>query len=98
MPQLTERPIPRTTRTRTTRATQPKDTAMKNKTSMGQWKAKKIRQQGKRSVTPGNKKGENCMTDKMKNFFAKRSRSYKHPDYAQWCDKMDVVNKRAMAG
>ena len=60
--------------------------------TMGRWKAHKFAKAGKRSVTPGSSKAETCKTDAMKNFFAKRSRSYKHQDYESWCIRMSALN------
>lgn len=58
----------------------------------GAWKAKQIAHKGKASQTPGKKKGESCQTDADKQFYSKRSRSYKYPGYSDWCKRMDRMN------
>jgi hypothetical protein len=47
-----------------------------------------------KSQTPGRQKTEWCQADKTKRFMATKSRSYKHPRYQQWCEKMDSINRR----
>lgn len=46
----------------------------------------------KGSQTPGKQKQESCKADVDKKYFARNSRSYKHPDYAKWCKRMDTLN------
>ena len=48
------------------------------------WKVKKNAKKKKRSQTPGATKGENCMADAEARYMTKRSRSYKHKNYANW--------------
>jgi hypothetical protein len=64
----------------------------------GTWKAKKIARKSKGSQTPGKSKGENCHTDAAKQFFAKRSRSYKDRGYPDWCRKMTALNNATKSG
>lgn len=47
----------------------------------------KDRKRRKGSGTPGKTKSEACQADQHKKYFAKSSRSYKHPDYPAWSDK-----------
>ena len=58
----------------------------------GTWKVHIINRKGKQSQTSGLQKSETCKTDKNKNFFAKRSRSYKYLGYNDWCKKMSSYN------
>jgi hypothetical protein len=51
---------------------------------MHDWKITKIRKQSKGSHTPGSQKTKQCQTTPLKKFLAKRSRSYKHPQYENW--------------
>lgn len=61
--------------------------------AMGTWKAKKLKNGGKKSQTPGRQKNpETCQADAMKKFMARSSRSYKHPQYAAWCAQCDKIN------
>jgi hypothetical protein len=60
--------------------------------TMGTWRAHYFAKLGKRSVTPGAKKAETCKTNAMQNYFARRSRSYKHQDYDAWCTRMEALN------
>ena len=53
---------------------------------------------GRGSQTPGKSKGPSCQADKMKKFFAKSARSYKHRQYPQWCAKMDNLNYSKKGG
>lgn len=59
---------------------------------MGTWKSNKIQKKHKGSQTPGKTKGGTCQATAMDRYFAKSSRSYKHPDYGKWCKAMDSVN------
>lgn len=43
--------------------------------------------------TAGSIKGESCQADKMKKFFARRGKSYKHPAYGDWCRNCDAMNR-----
>jgi hypothetical protein len=65
--------------------------------SMGTWKKKKIAKNMRGSQTPGRAKAESCQADVMKKFMARRSRSYKHPLYGQWCARMDSLNSGTRA-
>lgn len=38
--------------------------------------------------TAGRTKGERCKTSPIDGYMAKKSRSYKHPNYRAWCEKM----------
>ena len=65
-------------------------------TNMGNWKSKQREKASRFSMgqTPGKKKDANrCQTNAFKNFMAKRSRSYKDPDYPSWCDWTNKINK-----
>lgn len=61
---------------------------------MGTWKTRIFAKKSRASQTPGKKKGESCRADFMKKFMARRSRSYKHPLYSQWCRACDAMNGR----
>ena len=52
--------------------------------SMATWKAKTFNKTTSESQTPGKTKSSRCQADYMDKFFAKRSRSYKHPGYSDW--------------
>lgn len=56
------------------------------------YKAKKIKQIGKASRTPGRLKGETCKTTPLQRWMAKHGRSYKHKEYGEWCRQMSVRN------
>lgn len=60
--------------------------------TMGSWCAKR-KAKGRGSQTPGSAKGPACQADVFKKFMAKRSRSYKDPEYGNWCLAMDKLNK-----
>jgi hypothetical protein len=59
---------------------------------MKDWKDKIEKKKRKGSQTAGKDKGENCTASPMKKYFAKRSRSYKHPDYEDWLEWVRKVN------
>ncbi len=61
--------------------------------SMGDWKRKKMKKERKGSQTPGSAKGENCKATVQQRYMAKRSRSYKDPDYSNWCRWADNANR-----
>lgn len=50
------------------------------------WKCNIINGLARGSRTPGSTKGDNCKASKKERFMAKRSRSYKHPEYENWCE------------
>lgn len=52
----------------------------------------KIARRGKGSMTPGNKKGENCQTDPIKRFFACSPKAQYHPQYEVWNKKFRDMN------
>ena len=54
---------------------------------MYDWKSKKKKKAKNGSQTSGRTKGENCHASTLDRHFAKRSRSYKHPDYSEWVAK-----------
>lgn len=59
----------------------------------GTWKRKILDRKGKASQTPGNKKNPaTCQTSPFKSSMAKRSRSYKDPEYAQWDRFTRIIN------
>lgn len=65
--------------------------------SMGTWTPRELRR-GKRSITKGKDKNDQCKTSKTiagwkKSYWARASRSYKQAGYAQWCSAMDLVNR-----
>jgi len=66
--------------------------------AMGSYRSKILKKRRKGSQTPGKTKGETCKADAMDKFMAKRSRSYKHPLYAQWCKKVDRWHNRRKTG
>lgn len=66
--------------------------------AMGTWKTKEIQKKNRGSHTPGKLKVDSCRTDSDKQFFAKRSRSYKDIGYSQWCKQMDALNGRKKHG
>ncbi len=51
-----------------------------------------IQKKNRGSQTPGKSKNETCKADYIKKFMAKRSHSYKDPEYADWCHRMYVAN------
>ena len=55
------------------------------------WTPRNLRH-SKGSQTPGKSKQESCQAGVAKKYFAKNSRSYKHPDYSIWCANMDRIN------
>ncbi len=62
--------------------------------NMGNWKAKKRRkvEAFSRGQTPGKKKDANrCQINATKTYMAKRSRSYKDPNYSDWCKWADSL-------
>ncbi len=63
---------------------------------MSTWKSK-IRKKAEalsRGQTPGKKKDANrCQTNAKKNYFAKKSRSYKDLEYPAWCRWVDKINR-----
>lgn len=60
------------------------------------YKKKKYERKGKASQTPGSKKQENCQTNAFKSYMAKKSRSYKHKEYGNWCAWADHANRSKM--
>lgn len=64
----------------------------------GQWKARQWKKGVgyKGSQTPGKSKGDTCKADAMKKFFARRSKSYKHEGYGNWCKMCDGMNAKKM--
>jgi len=53
------------------------------------WKRKVERKLRKRSITDGRTKGPKCEATSVDRYMAKTSRSYKHRDYKEWCEKKD---------
>ncbi len=49
------------------------------------WKKKSINKTRKGSTTPGISKGDNCKATPLDKWMAKAGRSYKHPEYSNWC-------------
>lgn len=68
------------------------------RSGMGTWNKRKIEKKNRGSQTPGKSKVESCQADVMKKYMAKRSRSYKHSGYADWCKRMDSLNLGARMG
>jgi hypothetical protein len=66
--------------------------------SMGYfWRRNVIRRNGKKSQTTGKMKAENCQATPIARHMAKRSRSYKHRGYSNWCVKHDGTKKGTRA-
>jgi hypothetical protein len=63
--------------------------------AMGNWKSRIISKRTKGSQTPGKQKGASCQADKVKKFFAKKSRAYKYPGYGEWCRSCDAHFNRS---
>lgn len=62
--------------------------AIKMASNMGNWKSKILRKHNKGSQTPGHKKNaQRCQASPLDKWMAKASRSYKHPQYHDWCVK-----------
>ena len=51
------------------------------------WK-KKEQKRRKRSATDGKLKAETCKASSIDKHMAKSSRSYKHPEYSAWMEKI----------
>ena len=60
--------------------------------NMGNWKAKILRKRGKGSQTAGKDKGVTCQADGFKRTMAGRNRSWKYPEYTQWCRMVNSMN------
>ena len=60
--------------------------------AMNNWRANKIAKASKASRTPGKTKGDRCMTNPIKKFFACSSKATKHPQYEQWNDMFKAMN------
>lgn len=60
---------------------------------MKNWKRKVLKKQARFSQgqASGKSKGGSCQASTMQRYFAKRSRSYKHKDYANWCRWADIA-------
>ena len=54
-------------------------------------KQKQLRKKARGNATPGKMKNKQCQATPLKRYLAKRSRSYKHPDYDNW---KDIFSKR----
>lgn len=52
------------------------------------WKTVAERKRRKRSVTDGRMKAETCKASSIDRHMAKASRSYKHPEYPTWLEKI----------
>lgn len=52
------------------------------------WKQKVLKKRKKGNRTPGRAKAANCQTTPLDGHMAKASRSYKHPQYGAWLQKM----------
>lgn len=59
---------------------------------MHDWKSKVERKKRKGNQTPGRQKCATCQADYLKKYFAKSSRSYKHPGYRTWLNNVRVWN------
>jgi hypothetical protein len=59
------------------------------------WRAKKTKKQSRKAQTAGSLKGENCKAGPLDRFMAKRNRSYKHREYAGWCERMKKKREKA---
>ena len=60
--------------------------------TMGDWRSKKSNKRTHSSQTAGILKGGSCIATVTDRYFAKKSRSYKDPKYAEWCAKCDKLN------
>ena len=60
------------------------------------WKRNKIRKEKNCRIcsVPGRTKGIRCLASAEDRYMAKRSRSYKHPNYENWASRMDELNGR----
>ena len=56
------------------------------------WCSKRHHKKTKGHQTPGQTKGEKCKADYLKRHMAKCSRSYKHPNYGTWLEKVREMN------
>ena len=57
---------------------------------MFDWRSKIEKKEKRKFQTTGRtKSGSNCKATPTQKFFAKRSRSYKHPGYYGWCRETD---------
>lgn len=65
---------------------------MKNRTSMGQWKAKLIRKKGRGSQATGKSKG--IVADALAKYMCRRNRSYKHPLYNVVMSKIGLKRQK----
>lgn len=59
---------------------------------MHDWQSKIERKKRKQSHTDGKQKGGTCQADYLKRYMAKSSRSYKHPDYTSWLERVREWN------
>lgn len=57
--------------------------------------SRKLRKKRKFSSTKGRDKSDTCKADKNKRFFAKRSRSYRDPEYPTYLAMMQRQRKEA---
>lgn len=57
-------------------------------------KEKKNKKKRKGNQTPGSSKGDNCKASILDRYFSSRNRSYKHPEYSNWCRRCDVLNNK----
>lgn len=55
---------------------------MKQKSTMGTWKTRKLTKGQRASRSPGNKKG--LVPPPWARYICRANRSYKHPDYSRW--------------
>jgi len=62
------------------------------------WRSKKVKKEKSRSQTPGNQKTLACQATARERFFAKRNRSYKDRQYAQWALYIKSGNSRILVG
>ncbi len=61
--------------------------------TMGTWKRKRFEKKRKGSHTPGKVKKGTCVASTQSRYMARRSRSYKDPNYPDWVLWANKVNK-----
>ena len=61
--------------------------------TMGTWRRRSIEKKRKGSQTAGKIKKKYCVTTTEKRYMARRSRSYKDPNYGDWTRWADKANR-----
>jgi hypothetical protein len=62
-----------------------------NESTGHDWRKNTYQRKRKASRTAGIMKNENCKASPLERYMARRSRSYKHRDYAQWSKSHQVT-------